>query len=76
MRTISLHVSESDYAEFKSLAGAADRPVAELIREAMASWLEAQRRTGPSLLAVELVDCGAVLRPFDRAEVADEMFDR
>ncbi len=32
MRTISIHVSETDYAEFKSLAVQDGRPVAELIR--------------------------------------------
>ncbi len=76
MRTISLHVSESDYAEFKSLAAQSARPVAELIRDAMGRWLMDQRRQGPSLTSVSPVDCGAMLRPFDRADVADEMFDR
>ena len=76
MRTISVHVSESDYANFKSLAAQAGRPVAELIREAMTRWLVDHRRNGGSLADVQPVDCGAVLRPFDRGEVADEMFDR
>lgn len=76
MRTISLHVSESDYAAFKSLAAQDERPVAELIREAMSRWLLEQRRSGGSLTDVVPVDCGAPLRPFDRSEVADELFDR
>jgi Arc/MetJ-type ribon-helix-helix transcriptional regulator len=76
MRTISLHVPESDYAEFKSLAAQDDRPVAELIREAMRRWLAERRRNGGSLTDVQPIDCGAVLRPFDRAEVVEEMFDR
>lgn len=76
MRTISVHVSEADYAAFKSLAAQDERPVAELIREAMNQWLVGHRRTGGSLVDVRPVDCGAPLRPFDRSEVADEMFER
>ena len=76
MRTISVHVSESDYAAFKSLAAQDERPVAELTREAMRGWLVAHRRSGGSLADIAPVDCGACLRPFDRSEVADEFFDR
>lgn len=76
MRTISVHVSEADYAAFKSLAAQDERPVAELIREAMSHWLVGYRRTGGSLADVRPLDCGAQLRPFDRSEVADEMFER
>jgi hypothetical protein len=76
MRTISVHVSEADYAAFKSLAAQDERPVAELIREAMSHWLVGHQRTGGSLVDVRPVDCGAPLQPFDRGEVADEMFDR
>ena len=76
MRTISIHVSEADYAAFKSLAAQDERPVAELIREAMSLWLVGHRRTGGSLSDIRPVDCGALLRPYDRSEVADEMFDR
>lgn len=76
MRTISVHVSEADYAAFKSLAAQDERPVAELIREAMSRWLVEQRRNGGSLADIRPVDCGEMLRPFDRSEVGEEMFDR
>lgn len=76
MRTISVHVSESDYAEFKSLAAQGERPVAELIRDAMACWLTDHRRTGASLRDVRGLDCGSPRLPFDRADLADEMFGR
>jgi hypothetical protein len=76
MRTISLHVSESDYAEFKSFAAQSARPVAALIRDAMARWLIEHRQEGLSLTSLDPVDCGAMLRSFNRAEVADEMFNR
>lgn len=76
MRTISVHVSDTDYTEFKSLAAQAGRPVAELIRDAMRRWLAEYHRDGGSLADLKPVDCGAMLVPFDRSEVADEMFDR
>jgi hypothetical protein len=50
--------------------------VAELIREAMSRWLVDQRRSGGSLADIRPVDCGEMLRPFDRSEVGEEMFDR
>jgi hypothetical protein len=76
MRTISIHVSDSDYAEFKSRAAQAERPVAELIREAMRRWLADQRRSGASLTDLAPIDCGAMLLPFDRYEVTEDMFGR
>lgn len=76
MRTISIHVSDADYAEFKSRAAQDQRPVAELIREAMRRWLADQRRSGASLTDLGAIDCGEMLRPFDRYEVTEEMFER
>lgn len=75
MRTISIHVSAADYDEFRSLAAQHGRPVAELIREAMSRWLSGHRRDGASLLDLEPIDCGSLLRPFERSDVAEEMFD-
>lgn len=74
MKTVSLYVSDVAYAEFKSLAAQSERPVAQLIREAMSEWLATHRRDGHSLAHVEPIDCGAPLAPYDRADVADEMY--
>ncbi len=76
MRAISVHVSDSDYLAFKSLAAQDQRPVAELIREAMSRWLVEHRRSGGSLADVLPVDCGASIRPFERSEIAEELFER
>jgi hypothetical protein len=38
MKTISLSVSEADYEVFRRAAAAADRSIAQLIREAMALY--------------------------------------
>lgn len=46
------------------------------MREARSRWLVQHPRSGGSLTDILPVDCGAALRPFDRSEVADELFDR
>ncbi len=76
MRTISLHVSDSDYEAYKTLAARTSRPVAQLIREAMSRWLSEHPLEAPSLRDVQPVDLGPMLQPFDRAELADEMYER
>ena len=76
MRTISLHVSESDYEAYRTLAARTSRPVAQLIREAMARWLGENPVEAPSLRDIRPVDLGPMLQPFDRSELADEMYQR
>jgi hypothetical protein len=76
MKSISVHVSEHAYEEFKSLASRRGRAVAELIREAMDSYLEAERRSSRSILDLEPLRCGRLLRPWTREEIFDEVRDR
>lgn len=76
MKPISVHVSEETYEELKSLAARSGRPVAELIRQAMASYLEAERRSHVSLLAIEPHDSGELLLSWERSELLDEMMVR
>lgn len=76
MKTISLHVSERAYDEFKSLAARQDRPVAAVIREAMEAYLEHERRTGRSVLDLEPFHCGPLREAWSRGEVFDEMLRR
>ena len=76
MKSISVHVSETDYAELKSLAAGADRPVAELIREAMSRFLDEKKQSGPSLSRLEPHASGQLLRGFARDELLDEMIAR
>jgi hypothetical protein len=76
MRTISLHVSDLDYEAYKTLASRTSRPVAQLIREAMSRWLSEHPLEAPSLRDVQPVDLGPMLQPFNRADVADEMYQR
>jgi hypothetical protein len=76
MKPISVHVSEAAYEELKSLAARSGRPVAELIRQAMADYLELERRSHLSMLAIEPHDSGELLRSWDRSELLDEMMVR
>jgi len=76
MKSISVHVSERDYQELKSLAAASDRPVAELIRQAMADYIQRIRQEGQPLASLDPHDSGALLRPWTRAELLDEALER
>jgi hypothetical protein len=73
MKTISLHVDETSYAELKALAAARGRPVSELIREAMDGFVARERTTGASALDLAPHRSGPLLRPWSRAELMDEM---
>lgn len=76
MKSISVHVSETDYAELKSLAASADRPVAELIREAMSRFLLERRQSGPALSALAPHRSGRLRSGWTRDELLDEMTAR
>jgi len=74
MRLISVHVEDEDYRNLTSLAERSGRPVAELIREAMAEYLSRSEGRG-SLSELEPHASGALLRPWNREELFDEMLD-
>jgi len=76
MKPISVYVSEHDYEELKSMAARSGRPVAELIRRAMAEYLERERASGRSLLDLPEHDSGTLREPWTRARLVDEMRDR
>ena len=48
MKTISVYVDERRYAQLRALTKAQQRPVAELLREAMADYVD-RARNGPSM---------------------------
>lgn len=75
MRTISVHVDEGVYERLKQLAAQEGQPTAELIRRAMARYLE-QQAPAHSILDVPPVRCGGLIADWTRAELWDEMFDR
>jgi hypothetical protein len=75
MRTISLSVSESDYATFQRAAREQDRPAAELIREAMALYREVKLEARTPLADLpSLAGHRLVTELPSRAETYDEAF--
>lgn len=73
MRSISVHVEEADYREVKALAARSGRPVAELIRRAMAAYIENHRQR-PSLRDIPPLEGGRRMRRWTREEIYDEMY--
>ena len=76
MKPISIHVSERDYQQFKSLAAQAGRPVSELIREAMSDYLEERVSRRASLLQIQPHPSGRLLADWERSDLYDEMLER
>lgn len=76
MKPISVHVAEDHYRDFKALATLRGRPVAELIREAMAAYLKRENRTSRSVLDVPPHQSGKMLQDWTRSELYDEMLER
>ncbi|HEY0781160.1 MAG TPA: ribbon-helix-helix protein, CopG family [Thermoanaerobaculia bacterium] len=73
MRPISLHVEDETYRDLKSVAESTGRPVAELIREAMAEYLARRVGQGGSIFDLAPHEGGALLRGWTRDELFDEM---
>ena len=73
MKPISMHVSENDYEELKSMATRTGRPVAELIRQAMGEYLDRERKSSQSILAISPQPSGKLLEGWTRSALIDEM---
>ena len=73
MKPISVYADEDEYDRLKSLAAQLDRPVAELIREAMSDYLARRSGRGASLLDLPAHPSRRLLRPWSRDELVDEM---
>lgn len=77
MKTISLSVSELDYEAFRRAARNLGRPIAQLIREAMARYRAEELEPRPPLRDLPVL-AGPRLRTAlpSRAELYDEIFSR
>jgi len=73
MKTISVHVTDDDYQELKSIAARHRRPVAALIREAMTRYLQSEKPRAASVLDLPAHDSGRALAGWTRSELLDEM---
>lgn len=63
MKTITVNVSEPVYQAFQEYARTHDRKTAELVREAMATYMETRIRPSQSLRDLRPLELGKVKRP-------------
>jgi hypothetical protein len=75
MKAISVHVEEDNYRTFQRLAAREGKPVAELLREAMADYLQRKLPTGRRLTEIPARKGRQIVEGWTRSEVFDEMID-
>ncbi len=73
MKLISVYVSAKTYSEFKSYAEAEDRPVAELIREAMELYRNSRIRPPRQLSEMPTTAKPKLKRRWTREEIQEEL---
>lgn len=76
MKVISLHVPEKPYEELKEIAASEGRPVAALIREAMADYVAREAKPARSLRDIPPHRGGRLRKRWTRSEILDEMIGR
>lgn len=78
MKTITMHVDESDYSAFQQSALREHCSTSELMRQAMRSYLERQSQPRPSLADLpKPANTGRVLKPWSgRADLLDGFLER
>lgn len=75
MKAISVSVSEDDYEEFRRVAEQEGRPIAQLIREAMAMYRELRLQQKPRLAELpRLIGHKPVGALPSRSELYDEIY--
>jgi hypothetical protein len=75
MKTISVSVSEEDYEAFRSVAASEGRPIALMIREAMAAYRVAVLGRKPSLRTLHVLAGHRAREPLPtREEVYEDVF--
>ena len=76
MKSISLSVSEQDYEAFRKAAQSQARPIAQLIREAMAAYRAEKLEGRGRLEEIAVLTGHAPVAPLpSREELYDEAFD-
>lgn len=75
MKTLSVTVPETDYEVFRRAARAQHRPIAQLIREAIALYREERLQTRPPLTDLPVLHGHRPIGGLPtRAEIRDEIF--
>lgn len=78
MKAVTIHLEESVYSDFQTLARKSKRSASELIREAMDLYRQKVKKTSHSLIdSPPAASVGGVLQHWSkRSEVLDNFFDR
>ena len=78
MKAVTIHLDESIYSEFQSLARKSKRTASDLIREAMQVYRDRSKKNTHSMAeAPPPASVGAVLKPFsNRGDMLEDFFDR
>ncbi len=76
MKTITVNVSSSVYEEFRDYSRKVDRPVSELIRQAMEDFRDARLRSVGSVRNIPALPVGRMIRDIDSSDdTLGEMVD-
>ncbi len=76
MKTITVNVSSSVYEEFRDYSRKVDRPVSELIRQAMEDFRDARLRSVGSVRNIPALPVGQMIRDIDSSDdTLGEMVD-
>lgn len=76
MKTITVNVSETVYADFQRYAEQQDRATAELIREAMENYRQAKIRPIRSLRELRPATVQAIVKPWTgRGELLEDLME-
>ncbi|HYH45405.1 MAG TPA: ribbon-helix-helix protein, CopG family [Thermoanaerobaculia bacterium] len=76
MTPISLQVDDHEYQRLRLIAEREGKPVTEVAREALVEYLERHPSRRTSIFEVAPHESGALLRPWSRSELQDEMRER
>jgi len=76
MRAVSIQLGDDDYRRFEKLARLTGRPINELVREAMSTFLRKEDTEGRALTELAAHDSGRMLKGWTREELLDEMLER
>jgi len=78
MKAVTIHLEESVYSEFQTLARKSKRSASELIREAMDLYRQKVKKNTHSLIdSPPAASVGDILEPWSkRSEMLDNFFDR
>ena len=76
MKAISIYVSTENYRALQARAKRLGKPVSQLIRNAMALYLQKEPEPGPSVLDLPSYPSGQMSGPWQREELFEEMISK